>query len=102
LDQWVYAIQGQIRLSRDNRNIAEVNQTILQREKEIASHDMQLLQKIFKPKNVIFNPVQPILLDFIKDPFIADLLPNLTKYMSLVREKDSQKQAIDKAKEIVA
>ena len=28
LDQWVYAIQGQIRLSRDNKNIADVNTSI--------------------------------------------------------------------------
>jgi len=75
-------------LSRDNKNIADVNQTIIQKEKEVASHDMMMIQKIFKPKNVIFNPVQPILLDFINDPFINELLPNLTKYMTLVREKD--------------
>lgn len=49
---------------------------------------MVLVQKIFKPKNVIFNPVQPILLDFINDPFINELLPNLTKFVTLVREKD--------------
>eukprot|EP00347_Sterkiella_histriomuscorum_P016537 403352814 len=101
LDQWVYAIQGQIRLSRDNKNIADVNQTILQKEKELASHDMQMIQKIFKPKNVIFNPTQPILLDFINDPFINELLPNLTKYVTLVKERDYQRHALDKAKDVV-
>ena len=56
----------------------------MQKEKDIASNDMQMIQKIFKPKNVIFNPTQPILLDFINDPFINELLPNLTKYVTLV------------------
>jgi len=27
------------------------------KEKEIAQNDMGLVQKIFKPKNIIFNPV---------------------------------------------
>ena len=62
---------------------------------------MSLIQRIFKPKNVIFNPVQPLLLDFINDPFINELLPNLTKYVTLVREPDYQKHALDKAKDVV-
>jgi hypothetical protein len=49
---------------------------------------MALISKIFKAKNSIFNPVQPILLDFINDPFLNELLPNLTKYMTLVNDKD--------------
>jgi hypothetical protein len=61
---------------------------------------MLLLQKIFKPKNIIFNPVQPILLDYVNDPFINEMLPNLTKYMHLVREKEYQRQAFEKAKDI--
>ena len=52
---------------------------------------MVLIQKIFKPKNIIFNPVQPILLEFVNDPFISELLPNLTKYMLLVREPTYQR-----------
>ncbi|CDW72170.1 leucine rich repeat-containing protein [Stylonychia lemnae] len=102
LDQWVYAIQGQIRLSRDNKNIADVNLSIVQKEKEIAQVDMLTIQKIFKPKNVIFNPTQPILLDFIKDPFITELLPNLTKYVNLVSEKEYQRHALEKAKDIIS
>ena len=47
---------------------------------------MQLTQKIFKENNSIFNPVQPILLDFIQDPYIGELVPQLTKYMSLSRQ----------------
>lgn len=91
LEQWVFAIHGQIRLSRDNKNIADVNQSITLMEKDLAQSDMLLLQKIFKPKNIIFNPVQPILLDFMSDPFINELLPNLTNYMHLVREKEYQR-----------
>lgn len=71
------------------------------KEKEMAQHDMMLIQKIFKPKNIIFNPVQPILLEFVNDPFINELLPNMTKFMSLVREKDYQRHAFDKAKDIL-
>lgn len=88
LEQWVFAIQGQIRLSKDNKNIADVNQSITLIEKDIAQNDMHLITKIFKPKNVIFNPVQQILLDYVNDPFINELLPNLTNYMLLVREKE--------------
>jgi hypothetical protein len=62
---------------------------------------MSLIQKIFKPKNAIFNPVQPLLLDFINEPFINELLPNLTKYVTLVRKPDYQWHALDKAKDIV-
>jgi len=63
---------------------------------------MALVQKIFKPKNAIFNPVQPILLDFVDDPFLNELLPNLTKYMSLCREKEYQRHALEKSKEIIS
>jgi len=49
---------------------------------------MALVQKIFKAKNCIFNPVQPILLDFINEPFLNELLPNLTKYMTLVNDQE--------------
>ena len=48
------------------------------KEKEIANNDMLFIQKVFKPKNIIFNPIQPILLEFVNDPFINELLPNLT------------------------
>lgn len=101
LDQWVYAIQGQIRLSKDNKNMSDVNLSITAKEKEIGQHDMMLIQKIFKPKNIIFNPVQPVLLEFVNDPFINELLPNLTQYISLVREKEYQRQALKKAEDIV-
>jgi hypothetical protein len=37
-----------------------------------------LIQRIFKAKNIIFNPVQPILLAFMNDHFIGELLPHLT------------------------
>ena len=36
LEQWVFAIQGQIRLSKDNKNISDVNKSIMLLEKEIA------------------------------------------------------------------
>jgi len=50
-----------------------------------------MVQKIFKPKNIIFNPVQPILLDFINDHFISELLPHLTQYLNLAGEKEYQR-----------
>ena len=52
LEQWVYAIQAQIALSKENKHVADVNQTLLHKEKELARHDISLIQKIFKPKNV--------------------------------------------------
>lgn len=73
----------------------------MQREKELAQHDMALTQKIFSPKNIIFNPVQPILLAFVNDPFINELLPNLTQYLSLVRVPDYQRQSLEKARDLV-
>ena len=57
------------------------------KEKEIANHDMMLIQKIFKPKHIIFNPVQPVLLEFISDPFLNEILPQLTKYLMLVKDQ---------------
>jgi hypothetical protein len=65
-------------LSQDNRYISDINQFIASKEKESAQRDMQLIQKIFKPKNIIFNPVQPLLLEFMNDHFLSELLPNLT------------------------
>jgi hypothetical protein len=61
----VYAIQGQIKLAKENKNIAEINHYIITKEREIAQHDFVLISKIFSAKNVLFNPVQPILLDFV-------------------------------------
>jgi hypothetical protein len=49
---------------------------------------MNLVQKIFKNKNIIFNPVQPILLEFINDHFIGELLPHLTQFINLAGEKE--------------
>ncbi len=78
-----------------------MNHIVSQKEKDIAAHDRLLIQKIFKEKNAIFNPVQPILLDYVSDPFIDELLPNLTKYMSLVRDKSLSRQAYLKLTEIM-
>jgi hypothetical protein len=36
LEQWVFAINGQIQQAKDNRYIADINQQILVKEKEIA------------------------------------------------------------------
>ena len=62
---------------------------------------MNLLRKIYKESNAIFNPVQPILLEYVNDPFINELLPNLTKYMSLSRDASYHRHAFEKAKEIM-
>lgn len=89
-------------MSKDNKYISEVNQLIAIKEKENAQKDMLLIQKIFKPKNIIFNPVQPILLSFITDDhFISELLPHLTQYANLSADPQYQRQALEKAKEIV-
>jgi hypothetical protein len=34
--QWVITIQGQIKLSKENKSIHDINQAIVQKEKEIA------------------------------------------------------------------
>jgi hypothetical protein len=47
------------------------------------------------------NPVQPILLSFINDHFISELLPNLTQYQSLASQLEYQRQALEKAKDLV-
>lgn len=40
------------------------------------------MQQISKLPYIITNPVvQPILLDFINDQVLTELLPNITKYM---------------------
>ena len=96
-DMWVLAIQGQIELSKDNKFVGEVNTFILQKEKDIAHRDMNLIRKIFNTKNIIYNPVQPILLAFVNDHFICELLPHLTQYMSLASEREYRRQALAKA-----
>jgi hypothetical protein len=57
LNQWFWAIKGQIQLAHDNRYIADINKMIAVKEKDGAQRDMTLIQRIFKPKNIIFNPV---------------------------------------------
>ena len=68
MEQWVQAIMGQIKLSKDNKRLSDLNQQVVKEEKALADHDKLLVQKIFKYKNAIFNPVQPYLLDFCGDP----------------------------------
>ena len=101
LNQWFWAIKGQILLAQDNGYIADINRFISQREEEGAKRDMALIQRIFKPKNIVNNPVQPILLSFINDHFISELLPNLTQYQSLASQPEYQRQALEKAKDLV-
>lgn len=62
---------------------------------------MNLIRKIFNTKNIIYNPVQPILLAFVNDHFICELLPHLTQYMSLASEREYRRQALAKAQELV-
>ena len=45
--------------------------------------------------------MQPILLSFINDHFISELLPNLTQYQSLASQPEYQRQALEKAKDLV-
>ena len=101
LNQWFWAIKGQILLAQDNGYIADINRFISQREEDGAKRDMALIQRIFKPKNIVNNPVQPILLSFINDHFISELLPNLTQYQSLASQPEYQRQALEKAKDLV-
>jgi len=42
-----------------------------------------------------------MLLDFLGDPIIGELLPNITKYMSLTKDVNLMKHAIEKANEII-
>jgi hypothetical protein len=91
LNQWFWAIKGQILLAQDNGYIADINRFISQREEDGAKRDMALIQRIFKPKNIVNNPVQPILLSFINDHFISELLPNLTQYQSLASQPEYQR-----------
>ena len=88
LNQWFWAIKGQILLAQDNSYISDINRFISQREEDGAKRDMALIQRIFKPKNIVNNPVQPILLSFINDHFISELLPNLTQYQSLASQPE--------------
>jgi len=101
LNQWYFAIKGQILLAQDNGYISDINRFISQREEDGAKRDMALIQRIFKPKNIVNNPVQPILLTFINDHFISELLPNLTQYQSLASQPEYQRQALEKAKDLV-
>lgn len=80
----------------------DVQAIIRARERDVAMRDMKMVEKLFKSKYIIFNPIQPILLDFIKDPFIAELLPLLTQYIELVDKPEYQRQALNKAKDIIA
>lgn len=40
-------------------------------------------------------------MDFVNDPFINELLPNIIKYNSLARDKEYQRHAFEKSKEII-
>ena len=100
LNQWKFSIKGQILLAQDNGYISDINQFISQREEDEAKPDMALIQRIFKPKHIVNNPVQPILLSFINDRFISELLSNLTQYQSLASQPEYQWQALEKSKDL--
>jgi len=52
---------------------------------------------------MIFTPeIQPKLLDFVNDPFIAELLPNITRYLVFSERKEHYKHALQKAGETFA
>ena len=49
---------------------------------------------------MIFTPeIQPKLLDFVNDPFVAELLPNITRYLVFSERKEHYKHALQKAGE---
>ena len=51
---------------------------------------------------MVFTPeIQPQLLDFVKDPFITEILPNITRYLLFAEHKEHYKHAFQKAGEIV-
>jgi len=51
---------------------------------------------------MIFTPeIQPQLLEFVKDPFIQELLPNITKFLFFADTKENFKRALQKAGEIL-
>ena len=43
---------------------------------------------------MVFTPeIQPQLLDFVKDPFITEILPNITRYLLFAEHKEHYKHA---------
>ena len=44
---------------------------------------------------------QPLLLDYIKDVFIGELLPNITRYMIFAEKQEHSRHAIHKAGEVI-
>ena len=67
----------------------------------MAIADMRKVRNITK-FNMIFTPeIQPQLLEFVKDPFIMELLPNITRFLFFADRKEHFKHALQKAGEIV-
>ena len=68
----------------------------------MAIKDQNLVKNITKINAIISQNIQLHLLEFVKDPFIGELLPNLTKYVQLVEHGDHSKHALKKADEILS
>ena len=102
LEEWFNAIFAQIESLKTNRAIQRNTQNIRLKEQEMAVADQKKVRTLTK-FNMIFTPdIQPQLLDFVGDPFIGELLPNITKYLLFAERKEHYKHAIQKAGETLS
>jgi ABC-type transporter MlaC component len=87
LEEWFTAIYAQIESLKANKYIAKNASTIIQKERDIASKDLKMLKHFHQNRlstNLLNQSVQSMLLEYVNDPFISELLLGITKYMSLI------------------
>lgn len=101
LEEWFTAIYAKIETLRRNDAIQKISENIIAKEKEMAQKDQLQIQSVSKLSLINSASFQPRLIEFINDPIISELLPNLTRYMQLVEKKEYYKHAIEKATEIM-
>ena len=102
LEQWFNAIYAQIESLKTNRAINRTTLNVKVKEKEMAVADQRMVLYITKEKMVFSPEVQPQLLDFVRDAFIMELLPGITKYLLYVESRDvDTKRSLQKADEVL-
>lgn len=101
LEEWYSAIRSKIDTLKSNDVIAKISENIIAKEKEIAQKDQQQILSVTKLYIINSPQFQPHLIEFIGDPIISELLPNLSRYMQLVEKKEYFQHAIQKASEIL-
>ncbi len=60
----------------------------------MAVADQKKVHNITKLNQIFNADIQPQLLDFVNDAFIMELLPGITKYLMLARNKAHYKHAL--------